>query len=63
MGSMAAPRPDLPPPPRLPQAAPSASASGRPMQLYTPGNGPYIPMKDEEIDPEEFDLTTGSIGD
>ncbi len=41
----------------------SASASGKPIMLYGQGKGPFLPLPEHEIDPEDMDPITGSIGE
>ena len=65
----------LPPPPRNPvaeremqalRAAPPRQpgpAAGAPIMLYGQGRGPFLPLKEHEIDKEDLDEVTGSVGE
>ena len=44
--------------PRLQQRQP-----GAPVMLYGKGQGPFLPLREEEIDPEDIDPITGSVGE
>jgi hypothetical protein len=41
----------------------SAQGTGKPIMLYGQGKGPFMPLLDHEIDPEDLDPITGSIGE
>jgi hypothetical protein len=53
---MAAPSPSP-----LPRRA--TQPAGAPTLLYGKGHGPFQPLREEEIDPEDLDPITGSVGD
>lgn len=36
---------------------------GEPVLLYGKGQGPFLPLKEHEIDPEDLDQVTGSVGE
>jgi hypothetical protein len=40
-----------------------ATARGKPIMLYGQGKGPFLPLPEHEIDPEDLDPITGSIGE
>jgi hypothetical protein len=44
-------------PPRTPRP------SGPPVLLYGKGQGPFLPLREEEIDPQDLDEVTGSVGE
>lgn len=48
-------------PPRQP--LPGQRPPGAPVMLYGQGQGPFLPLKENEIDPEDLDPVTGSIGE
>jgi hypothetical protein len=45
------------PPPRPPQPA------AAPVLLYGRGQGPFLPLQEHEIDPQDLDEVTGSVGE
>jgi hypothetical protein len=45
-------------PPRTARPAPSA-----PVMLYGKGQGPFLPLQEHEIDPQDIDEVTGSVGE
>jgi hypothetical protein len=36
---------------------------GAPVMLYGKGQGPFLPLREDEIDPEDLDPITGSVGE
>ncbi len=48
-------------PPRTPFKP--AQPPGEPVLLYGKGNGPFLPLKEHEIDPADLDEFTGSVGE
>jgi hypothetical protein len=44
------------------RSAPSRQ-TGKPIMLYGQGRGPFLPLQESEIDPEDLDAITGSIGE
>ena len=45
-------------PPRTP-----FKPAGAPVMLYGKGHGPFLPLQEHEIDPEDLDQVTGSVGE
>jgi hypothetical protein len=41
----------------------TARAPGPPVMLYGQGRGPFLPLKEDEIDKEDLDEVTGSVGE
>jgi hypothetical protein len=37
--------------------------AGEPVLLYGRGQGPFLPLREEEIDPQDIDPVTGSVGE
>jgi hypothetical protein len=51
-------------PPRQPYAGQQpARRAGAPVLLYGQGKGPFLPLKEHEIDKEDLDEVTGSVGE
>ena len=51
-------------PPRQPYAAQQpVRRAGAPVMLYGQGKGPFLPLKEHEIDKEDLDEVTGSVGE
>jgi hypothetical protein len=46
-----------------PRAKASGNGSDKPIMLYGQGRGPFLPLPENEIDPEDLDAVTGSIGE
>jgi hypothetical protein len=44
--------------PRQPQRP-----AGAPVMLYGKGQGPFLPLQEHEIDPQDLDEVTGSVGE
>jgi hypothetical protein len=42
---------------------PDARRPTTPVMLYGKGQGPFLPLKESEIDPEDLDPVTGSVGE
>jgi hypothetical protein len=45
-------------PPRTPR-----QPAGPPVMLYGKGQGPFLPLQEHEIDPQDLDEVTGSVGE
>ncbi len=51
-------------PPRQPYAVQSPPRrAGEPVLLYGQGKGPFLPLREDEIDKEDLDEVTGSVGE
>ncbi len=48
-------------PPRTPFKP--AQPVGEPVLLYGKGKGPFLPLQEHEIDPQDLDEYTGSVGE
>ncbi|MGL4240148.1 MAG: extensin family protein [Beijerinckiaceae bacterium] len=46
-----------------PRTARPVQPSGPPVMLYGRGRGPFLPLREEEIDPQDLDEVTGSVGE
>jgi hypothetical protein len=49
--------------PQLRQSPPQQRQPGAPVLLYGKGQGPFLPLREDEIDPEDIDPITGSVGE
>jgi hypothetical protein len=50
-------------PSRTPYQTQQARRAGEPVMLYGKGQGPFLPLKEHEIDPADLDEVTGSVGE